>query len=243
VKGKIAMRKPVGLVVIIVLLLTLVPSRTVRADITILQDKDGNITLTNEYNGKKKSRYIGKSRKNRIINSVSSLNVPKKYLSKIRKYARKYNVKEKLVIAVCRAESGFNPFAVSHKGAVGIMQLMKDTALQYGVVNRYNVDQNLDAGIRHLKYLYEKYNRNLSLTLAAYNAGENAIKKYGGVPPYKETRTYIKRVKRYMGIPFSRESTSLTSGAKIYQYRNAQGKIVITDTYPSHAKGIVTVFD
>lgn len=237
------MRKILGSILIVMFLLTAMPHQTAWADITILQDKDGNITLTNEYGGgKKKTRSIGKSHGKRSSYSSPGLKVPKKYLVKIRKYARKYNVKEKLVIAVCRAESGFNPFAVSHKGAVGIMQLMKDTAIQYGVVNRYNVDQNLDAGIRHLKYLYQKYNRNLPLTLAAYNAGENAVKKYGGIPPYKETRTYIKRVMRFMGLSYGGYSSPGAS-TKIYQYRNAQGKLVITDTYPSNANGIVTVFD
>jgi len=72
---------------------------------------------------------------------------------------------------VAKTESGFNPLAVSPKGAVGIMQLMKETARQYGVINRYNPNENMEAGVRHLKYLYEKYRGNIPLTLAAYNAG------------------------------------------------------------------------
>lgn len=215
------------------------------AEIIIRQDKDGNLTITNEPASYKKGPKVYKKRSGGItfVPSSSSLNkVPGKYLTKIRKLARKYGVKESLIIAVARAESGFNPFAVSKKGAVGIMQLMKDTALKYGVVNRYNADQNLEAGVRHLKYLYKKYNRNIPLTLAAYNAGETAVEKYKGVPPYKETRTFVKRVMSYMGMSYSSFYNSRFS-TKIYQYRTKDGRIMITDSYPSNAEGPITVIE
>ena len=104
---------------------------------------------------------------------------------------------------MAKAESSFNPFAVSPKGAVGIMQLMKDTARQYGVINRYNAQENIEAGVRHLKYLYEKFQGNIPLTLAAYNAGEEAVSKYNGVPPYRETKKYIRRVMSLMGMSYT----------------------------------------
>ena len=118
---------------------------------------------------------------------------------------------------MAKAESSFNPFAVSPKGAVGIMQLMKDTARQYGVINRYNADENIEAGVKHLKYLYEKYRGNIPLTLAAYNAGEEAVSKYNGVPPYKETKHYIRRVMSLMGMSYTLSSPA-PAKTKIYKY-------------------------
>lgn len=231
--------------IISILVLLLLASFTVRAEIVVRQDKDGNLTITNDYSRSSIS-YKKSSKKRGAGASVlrSSLSkVPTRYLLKIRRLAKKHGVKESLIIAVARAESSFNPFAVSKKGAVGIMQLMKDTALQYGVANRYDVDQNLEAGVRHLKYLYSKYNFNLKLTLAAYNAGEEAVKKHKGIPPYKETRDYIKRVLRYMGISPSDFITAKTSSI-IYQYRTREGKIMITDSYPSNAMpGTITIIE
>jgi hypothetical protein len=215
------------------------------AEIIISQDKDGNLTITNDPIPYKKGPKVYKKRSGGLtfVPSSSSLfRVPQKYLGKIRKLSQKYRVKESLIIAVARAESGFNPFAVSKKGAVGIMQLMTDTAMKYGVVNRYNEDQNLEAGVRHLKYLYKKYNRNIPLTLAAYNAGETAVENYKGVPPYKETRTFIKRVMNYMGMTYSSFYNSKFS-TKIYQYRTKDGRIMITDSYPSNVEGPITVIE
>lgn len=219
-------------------------TETAMAEILVYQDKEGKITITNDRNHSSK-QYRGRKNKSGTtiyVSSAKTSNIPRKYLVKIRKLAQKYGVKESLIIAVARAESGFNPFAVSKKGAVGIMQLMVDTARKYGVVNRYNADQNLDAGVRHLKYLYKKYNHNLPLTLAAYNAGEDAVKKYRGVPPFQETRTFIKRVMAYMGMSYSHYFYTKPK-TKIYQYRTPDGKIMITDTYPTNAVGEVTVFE
>lgn len=229
------------LVLLIVLLLAVSPAA--RADeITVRQDKDGNIHISNVPTRSIKNH---KGKRNRVGNitfvNSSTAKVPAKYLAKIKRLAKKYQLKESLIKAVARAESGFNRFAVSKKGAVGIMQLMRGTARKYGVIDRFNADQNLEAGVRHLKYLYEKYNQDLSLTLAAYNAGEKAVKKYGGVPPYKETRNFIKRVMKYMGMSYS--GYFAKPSTTIYRYRTKDGKIVITDTFPSKAAGEVTVFE
>ena len=101
------------------------------------------------------------------------------------------------VRAVIQAESAFNPFARSAKGAMGLMQLMPHTASVYRVLNAYNPAENIRAGVAYLKSLMTRYDNDVSLALAAYNAGPNAVEKYGRtVPPYKETRSYVARIKK-----------------------------------------------
>ncbi len=220
----------------------------IKGEIKVIHDSNGNVTLTDENPRTKPGSKTRVYRSGNITYvseySFSSGKIPSKYLNKIRSLARKHDLDESIIIAVARAESGFNPFAISNKGAVGIMQLMPATAMIYGVINRFNADQNLEAGVKHLKYLYERYNHNIPLTLAAYNAGEEAVKKYGGVPPYRETREYVKRVMAYMGKPFVESaSKKIKSSTTIYQYVTADGKRMISDTYPSNAVGEVIVID
>lgn len=209
------------------------------AEIVVKQDKDGKIVVSNNltaHNPYSKTDPV-RFEKPKTVSSV----VPAHYLTKIKKLAKKYDVKEALIVAVARAESSFNPFAVSPKGAVGIMQLMPDTAKKYGVYNRYNAEQNLEAGVRHLKYLHDKY-KNLTLTLAAYNAGEEAVKKYGGVPPYKETRGYIKRVMKFMGLSYN-QYFKPQSRQIIYKITTPDGRIIITDSMPSNVDGKISVIN
>jgi soluble lytic murein transglycosylase-like protein len=122
---------------------------------------------------------------------------PKAYDRLIVHSARRQKVNVALVKAIIHAESGFNPYATSDKGACGLMQLMPDTAEKYGVSNVYDPKQNIRAGVRHLKYLLRKFRNNIRLAVAAYNAGEQAVEKYRGIPPYYETRHYVRRVLRY----------------------------------------------
>lgn len=119
------------------------------------------------------------------------------YDNLIRNSANEHRVDHALIKAIIHAESAFNPYARSIKGARGLMQLLPTTAAMYGVTNLYDPQQNIDAGVQHLKYLLKKYSNNSRLAVAAYNAGETAVRRYGGVPPYKETRTYVAKVFRY----------------------------------------------
>ncbi len=108
-------------------------------------------------------------------------------------YARKFGIPEKLFLNLIRAESNFNPRAVSPKGAKGLCQLMPETAKRFGVTDPFDIDENLRAGAAYLKRLYRKYG-NWKLALAAYNAGPDAVDRYGSIPPYRETVNYVKRV-------------------------------------------------
>ena len=111
--------------------------------------------------------------------------------------AEKYRVNYALVKAVIKAESNFNPRAISNAGARGLMQLMPKTANALRVNDPFHPEENIEGGVRHLRYLLDLFNGNLHLVLAAYNAGEEAVFRYNDVPPYRETRIYIQRVLKY----------------------------------------------
>jgi soluble lytic murein transglycosylase-like protein len=115
----------------------------------------------------------------------------------VEQYAGKAGVSSSLVKAVIRAESGGNPHAVSSAGAKGLMQLMPATAKGLGVNNPLNPAENIEGGSKYLGQLMKKYRGNKELALAAYNAGSGAVAKYGGIPPYKETQNYVKKVLKY----------------------------------------------
>ncbi|MEA2604052.1 MAG: hypothetical protein QOF89_5044 [Acidobacteriota bacterium] len=116
--------------------------------------------------------------------------------------ARRHSVNPQVVAALIGAESAGNPRAYSRKGARGLMQLMPSTAERFGTrrENLYDPKQNLEAGIRYLSWLKDQFPNDLSKILAAYNAGENAVVRYGGIPPYRETRAYVKRIYTTLGL-------------------------------------------
>ena len=117
-----------------------------------------------------------------------------RYDSLISLTASRYGIDKALIKAIVQIESSYNPNAVSKKGAYGLMQLMPDTAKRYGVRNVRSPTENLQGGVRYLKDLLQMFNQDTRLALAAYNAGENSVKRYNGVPPYKETVDYVQKV-------------------------------------------------
>ena len=149
-----------------------------------------------------------------------------------RSYARyvtvaavRYAVPERLIWAVIRAESGFDPRAVSRKGALGLMQLMPETATILGVRNVFDPYENIDGGARHLRALIERFGHDLRLVIAAYNAGEKAVLTYGDVPPYRETQEYVTRVLHFYNAPV--KLRELPGG--IHQIVERDGTIVYTN--------------
>lgn len=125
------------------------------------------------------------------------------YQAEIAAAARQHGVEESIVRAIIHAESAFNPNALSRVGAQGLMQLMPATARRFGVGNAFDANQNIAGGVQYLAWLLKRFNGNLTLAAAGYNAGEGAVDKYKGVPPYSETRRYVERVavlaERYRG--------------------------------------------
>jgi hypothetical protein len=116
----------------------------------------------------------------------------------IHKAARKYNLSASLIKGIIRAESNFEPNAVSHAGAQGLMQLMPETAKELGVKNPFDIEQNIDGGARYLRKMLDSFGGDVKVALAAYNAGPGAVEKYGGqIPPYQETEQYVKRVLKF----------------------------------------------
>jgi soluble lytic murein transglycosylase-like protein len=121
---------------------------------------------------------------------------PTAYRHQVLRASSRFGVDSALIRAVMHAESAFKKNAISKKGAMGLMQLMPATAERFGVKDVFNAEQNINGGTRYLRYLLKMFNDDIVLASAAYNAGENAVKKYNGVPPYPETRNYVSKVAR-----------------------------------------------
>ena len=157
------------------------------------------------------------------------------FTQEIRETAERYGVSPTLVEGVIRVESAFNPWAVSRKGAQGLMQLMPRTASSLGVQDSFNARQNIDGGVRHLRYLLDRYPGNVGLALAAYNAGERAVDSYGGIPPYAETQQYVKKVLERSGLaPAHAEAVQA-----IYRYEDADGILTFSNVPPvTRAKNV-----
>lgn len=153
-------------------------------------------------------------------------NSPVFYLASIEKhineYSYQYGLDPDLIKAVIRVESNFNPRAVSNKGAIGLMQLLPSTAKLMGVKDPYDIKENIYGGCKYLKYLLEEFSGDLKLALAAYNSGKEKVLQYKGIPPYKETIDYVKKIMNiYNGSGFSEREVKIVKGKG--------GRILITN--------------
>jgi len=161
-------------------------------------DENGVVHFTNCPRDPKFKLYIRESYDDvGNENSGSYVKDSVQYDSLISEFSKKYQVDFALIKAIIRAESGFNPFAVSRKGAKGLMQLMPETASRMNVSNVFNPRENIEGGVRHFKNLLSLFDNDIGLSLAAYNAGENLVADLRSIPPYRETVDYIRKVLSY----------------------------------------------
>ena len=175
--------------------------------------KPGKIVISNDHRSITAHRFFGNIKEalvsirssrtisfrpfgSQVFNSSASAKVPHELSSAIADASRMHGVDPRLVAAVARRESAFRADVVSSAGAIGIMQLMPDTARYLGVQNAYDARENIFGGTRYLRTLLDTFGGDLDLTLAAYNAGPGAVAKYRGVPPYRETRAYVAAVRK-----------------------------------------------
>jgi len=133
----------------------------------------------------------------KISSKVAVKNEENLFASIVFKAANKHKIDPAIIMAIIMAESGYNPRAVSKKGAKGLMQLMPRTAKALGVKNPFNPSDNINAGVKYFKKNLNTFNGNVKLALAAYNAGSRNVKKYGGIPPFRATKIYVKKVLKY----------------------------------------------
>jgi len=155
--------------------------------------------------------------------AASAADLRRLYNPIIKRAAEKHRIDQELVHVVIRAESNYDAFAISSAGAMGLMQLMPATARQYGVNNVFDPAQNIEGGVRYLKDLVRLYNGQTRLVLAAYNAGQEAIRKYKGIPPYPETKNYI------AGIMKTYKKPTVTTYRPTYRVVDSSGRIVLVN--------------
>lgn len=197
------------------------------AEVYKLSGADGTVHFTNAPTDPRYRRMAGFT----SGTSAGWLRLPRGdaagYVTEIREAAWRYGVPEKLVTAVIRVESAFNPRAISRSGARGLMQLMPETAWILGVRNSFDPRENIDGGVRHLRGMLERFPNNLPLAIAAYNAGEKAVYAYQGIPPYPETRDYVTRV-----LHFFDGNLDGISHTTVYRRVESDGTITYTNIPP-----------
>ncbi|MEO2172945.1 MAG: lytic transglycosylase domain-containing protein [bacterium] len=197
-KSATASRLLLTLLLPTLLLLTL--CSTVNADVYIYIGSDGERLITDRPPHRSENYQLISRRKtvsdagDFLAGRPDLTRVPDQFRGYIQGASDQYNIDPALVEAVIQVESDFDPNAVSRKGATGLMQLMQQTARQYNVRDRFNPRENIYAGVKHLSRLMDRFNGELPLAIAAYNAGSSAVENYSGIPPYPETRRYVIKV-------------------------------------------------
>lgn len=229
----------------------IVPSA--HADIYQYVDENGVVHFTNAPSGriKKPSKVVKESK--RAAAASTSLTaasaeasadrapkpdaIPVSYVNIINSACSRFGVDPSLVHAIVKVESDFNPYAISRKGAMGLMQLMPQTASILNVRDSFSPHENIEGGVKYLKSLLDRYEGNISLALAAYNAGETAVKKWGTIPPFKETQDYVKKILQIYngtGGAFNSPGRSFAPRYTIYVGTGSDGTLLLTDNPSNH---------
>lgn len=203
-----------------------------RAQIYSWRDDNGNLVLSDKPRAGAVARTFEVPRAESVrATRFVAPGQARAYEDLIEDHARRHSIRPALVRAVIQVESGFNPRAVSPKGAMGLMQLMPATARQFNVDNPFDPEENVRGGVSYLRQLLDRYDGNESLALAAYNAGPNAVDRYGqAVPPYRETKNYVSRISEMAGA-------SRGASTKIYRVVDVvDGREVVryTDKRPAN---------
>jgi soluble lytic murein transglycosylase-like protein len=205
------------------------------AQIYTWRDASGQLVLSNRPRGGGGyvSTYATPSPSAPVAAASATRALPTHYDELIRQHASRHGLSPELVKAVIKAESNFNRYAVSPKGAMGLMQLMPATARSLGVEDPFHPDENIRGGVSYLAGLLARYDQNVELALAAYNAGPGAVARYGAVPPYRETRDYVRKITTATGaVPAAAPSaviyrwTTLVDGREVKRYSNIPPKDV-----------------
>lgn len=193
-----------------------------RADMFVYTDGDGSVLLTDKSYLEHEGFTMGRTWKSSPIIEYQSI---------IKQVSGMYSVDPTLVTAIISTESNFDELAISSTGAMGLMQLMPDTATQLGVNNPFDPKENIEGGVKYLRYLIERFDGKIEHAVAAFNCGPTAVEKHGGIPPFGETRRYVKKVfdryhgKKSMKLEPSRRRT-------VHKIVRSDGSILYTNTSP-----------
>ena len=228
-------------VILALALFACIPVLPAGADIYQYTDESGVLHFTNVSGGGKNHKRVRSEPEVRRETAAapkacpaspapSSANIPAAYLDLINTACDRHGIDPSLVHAIVKVESDFNPYALSRKGAMGLMQLMPQTAVNMNIKNSFNPAENIDGGVKYLRYLIDRYEGNLSLALAAYNSGETAVKRWGTIPPFKETQNYVKRVLKIYNGGNGSPATRYT----IYMGYGDDGALLLTDNPSNH---------
>jgi soluble lytic murein transglycosylase-like protein len=191
------MKRVLELSFLVILQLFLLAAHVQAKGIYYVVKEDGSFCITDTPTSRKYKQYTFQKKINYIRNAIVAFKLDHRSVEEVNvivsDLCSKYGVDKKLVMAVIDVESGFNSAAVSSAGAQGLMQIMPETGRDFDLADPFDPSENIDVGIRYLRYLLETF-PDRRLAVAAYNAGPSAVKKYGGIPPYAETQNYVKKV-------------------------------------------------